>query len=103
MLGRTAGCPGGFLAPLLMVAVALGLGPEAAPEQNEEQYRVAFSSMRDGNSEIYVTGVGESQPRNLTQNPGRDANPSWSPDGSKIAFLSERGKQPGLYVMNADG
>jgi TolB protein len=29
--------------------------------------------------------------------------PAWSPDGKKIAFLSERDGNPEIYVINADG
>jgi len=40
---------------------------------------------------------------NLTRSQGsRDLHPSWSPDGRRIAFVSDR-TPAGLYVMNADG
>lgn len=39
----------------------------------------------------------------LTSSPGIDVSPSWSPDGSKIAFVSERSGGPQIYVMNKDG
>jgi len=32
-----------------------------------------------------------------------DTNPVWSPDGSKIAFASNRDGNFEIYVMNADG
>jgi Tol biopolymer transport system component len=41
--------------------------------------------------------------RNLTRNPAFDADPAWSPDGRKIAFVSHRDGSYGIYVMNADG
>jgi Tol biopolymer transport system component len=42
--------------------------------------------------------------RNLTRNPAQDGSPSWSPDGRRIAFVSNRdGRDGGIYVMNADG
>jgi TolB protein len=41
--------------------------------------------------------------RNLTRNPARDLRPSWSPDGRRIAFVSDRDGRLDAYVMNADG
>ena len=40
---------------------------------------------------------------NVSNDPGVDAWPAWSPDGSKIAFSSTRNGDTELYVMNADG
>src|SRR3954451_16005810 len=40
---------------------------------------------------------------NLTNNPGGDATPTWSPDGAKIAFSSDRDGNSEIYTMNADG
>lgn len=39
---------------------------------------------------------------NLTNNPGPDVMPAWSPDGKRLAFVNN-GLDGGLYVMNADG
>ena len=41
--------------------------------------------------------------RNLTRNPAYDADPAWSPDGRKLAFVSNRDGSYGVYVMNAEG
>ena len=41
--------------------------------------------------------------RNLTRNPARDGSPSWSPDGRRIAFVSNRDGRLEAHVMNADG
>ena len=35
--------------------------------------------------------------------PTTDFYPDWSPDGSKIAFISQRDCNPEVYVVNADG
>jgi len=41
---------------------------------------------------------------NLTNDPAADLSPAWSPDGTKIAFNSDRGGgAQDIYVMNADG
>ena len=44
--------------------------------------------------------------RNLTNNPGDDKYPSWSPDGKWIAFTADRNDRDWnrqIYVMDADG
>jgi ABC-type sugar transport system substrate-binding protein len=48
-----------------------------------------------------------SDPVNLSNNPGDDVHPSWSPDGSQVAFTSNRENEDGsanaIYIMDADG
>jgi Tol biopolymer transport system component len=39
----------------------------------------------------------------LTNHPAIDNNPVWSPDGTKIAFVSDRDGNSEIYVMDADG
>jgi Tol biopolymer transport system component len=39
----------------------------------------------------------------LTDDPDSDKSPSWSPDGARIAFVSDRDGNWEIYVMNADG
>jgi len=61
--------------------------------------RIAFSSDRDGNFEIYVMNANGSGQTQLTNNPALDQQPTWSPDGTQIAFASDFE----IYVMNTDG
>jgi hypothetical protein len=69
-----------------------------------ENGKIAFSSTRDvNNQEIYVMNDDGSDVTRLTNNAARDSDPSWSPDGEKITFGSQRDGNPEIYVMNADG
>ena len=43
------------------------------------------------------------QASQLTDNPGEDWNPSWSPDGTSLAFASNRNGNWDIYTMNSDG
>lgn len=55
-------------------------------------------------SAIWVVATTGGEPRPFTRGPARDTAPRWSPDGSQLAFLSDRdGGTPQLYVMPADG
>ena len=44
-----------------------------------------------------------SKQRNLTRHPADDFDPTWSPNGKHILFVSNRDKVPDLYLMRADG
>ena len=61
--------------------------------------------MGGGNFEtdIFVMNADGSNVTRLTTAPGIDANPDWSPDGTKIAFNSDRSGERHIHVMNADG
>jgi Tol biopolymer transport system component len=66
--------------------------------------KIAFTSYRGGNYDIYIMNAKDgSEQTNLTNDPARDENPAWSPDGSQIAFSSKRDDYFDIYVMNADG
>ena len=84
---------------------------------------IVFTSVRDGDMEIYSMNPDGSGVTRLTHRPGPDGGPFFSPDGSQIVFRG-RGLQPGkeldeyqlllkeslwrptsleIYVMNRDG
>ena len=65
--------------------------------------KIAFVSDRDGNPEIYSVNLDGTGVTRLTNAPGSDDEPAWSPDGQRIAFSSDRTGFPEVYVMNANG
>ena len=105
-------CSRGCRLPLRASVLALGLvatsvdraGPAVALAQSSGvQGKIAFTSNRDGNDEIYVMNADGTGVTRLTDNPASDQQPAWSPDGSRIAFTSTRDGNFDIYVMNADG
>lgn len=69
--------------------------------------QMAFSSAisGDGSMEIYVSGLDGSNPRRLTRTQKAvNISPRWNPrTGREIAFISDRGGSPQIYVMDSSG
>jgi Tol biopolymer transport system component len=65
---------------------------------------IAFSAQVDpDNHEIFVANADGSNLTRLTNQDGFDNDPAWSPDGTKIAFVSTRFGNWDICLMDADG
>lgn len=65
--------------------------------------RIAFESFRDKNSELYAVNPDGTGLLRLTNNAFADTAPSWSPDGGRLAFVSNRNGFNQIFTMLADG
>ena len=75
---------------------------EEIVEETNIEGKIAFHSL-DRNWEVYIMNVDGTEQVNLTNNPAGDWSPSFSPDGSKITFSSDRDGNNDIYIMNVDG
>ncbi|MCB9453324.1 MAG: PD40 domain-containing protein [Anaerolineaceae bacterium] len=64
--------------------------------------QVVFQSDRDGNNEIYRIDTDGTDPVNLTNNSGSDANAAWYTN-SRVVFQTTRDGNSEIYAMNPDG
>lgn len=64
---------------------------------------IAYGARVGGQWDIYTTVVDTAETFRLTSTPGDDWAPAWSPDGSRIAYLSGQTGTSQVWVMNRDG
>jgi Tol biopolymer transport system component len=83
--------------------VELGVVGDHHPNFSPDGRKIAFTSRRDKDYEIYVMNADGSGQRRLTHSRGIDKAPVFSPDGRRIAFTSNRDGNYEIYVMDADG
>jgi WD40 repeat protein len=65
--------------------------------------KVVFASDRTGDLEVYSMNADGSGQTQLTNSPGDDTHPVWSPNGSQIAFMSARTGSFNIFRMAAAG
>ena len=78
--------------------------PTMAPRWSPDGKWVLYSMSTGGRTDIYrISSAGGGTPQRLTNGPGINIGGSYSPDGSRIVFESDRSGSQQIYVMNADG
>jgi TolB protein len=90
--------------------LTLMAGDDLQPAWSPDGRRLAFSSGRKGNLDIYVmecvnppARCGGGKVTQLTTSRGFEEWPAWSPDGRRLAFVSDRDGNVEIYVMDTDG
>ena len=80
--------------------VTTGSGWEAGARISPVGSDIVFvAEGQDGNIDIWLVDTRGGSPIRLTDDPAPDRSPAWFPDGSAIAFVSERGGAPGVWKL----
>jgi Tol biopolymer transport system component len=79
----------------------VSLAPAQLEVSPDGQALAFYSTARQEN--LYVAQRDGTNPRPLTNDAARDRGPAWSPDGSKIAFYSDRSGNYEIWTIKPDG
>ncbi len=79
-------------------------GSNQSPAWSADGARIAFSSARTGDSQIWVADASGSNLHRITFLRGPNVSPSWNPrTNAQIAWVSGRTGEPQIYIMDQDG
>ncbi len=87
----------------LATAWHAALPPPCCAEDERPSGTIAFSSLAPRGWDVYLTDVESRQTRRLTDHAALDFNAAFAPEGSRLAFVSERDGNAELYTIRADG
>ncbi|MBX3440944.1 MAG: PD40 domain-containing protein [Planctomyces sp.] len=79
------------------------LSHEEYPSWSPDGVRLAWTSTRDGNQEVYTSRPDGTDIIRLTNDPAHDAHPAWSPNGDWIAFATDRWGDLEIAIIRPDG
>lgn len=79
-------------------------GSNQSPAWSADGSKIAFSSSRTGDPELWVADASGGNLRRLTNFRGPDVSPTWNPrTNAQLAWVSGRTGEPQIYIMDQDG
>ena len=84
---------------LYEVITGLNVGARYAPNGRE----IVLTLSERGNFDLALIAPAGTLLRRLSSSWGIDSDPSWSPDGEKLVFVSDRHGNPHLFILDMKG
>ena len=92
------------LTPMDVFNLQFAVDPQISPDGKRIVYVRQFSDLMNDKREsnLWMINVDGNENRALTNGNFSDGSPRWSPDGSRIAYVSDRNGKPQIYVRWMD-
>ncbi|MBI4641156.1 MAG: S9 family peptidase [Candidatus Tectomicrobia bacterium] len=93
------------LAPEDLLKIDIITDARISPDGQTVAYAVQSADLdqNEYRSAIWLVPTEGGSPRRFTFGPKQDSSPRWSPDGRRLAFISDRSGQKQIWVIEADG
>ena len=80
------------------------VGGDTDPDVSADGKWLVFASTRHTrNPNLYIQAVNGQTVRQLTSDPGSEVQPSFSPDGKRIAYAADQAGNWDIWIINFDG
>lgn len=88
-----------------MIELRRAGSPEISPDGRLVAYTIRETDWEEDafDTEIWLVSTTAPRPRQLTRGKKSSTSPAWSPDGSRLAFVSDRSDKRQLYVIDPTG
>jgi dipeptidyl aminopeptidase/acylaminoacyl peptidase len=88
-----------------MIELKRAGAPAISPDGRRVAYTVRETDWEENafDTEIWIVDAADPQPRQLTRGEKSSTSPQWSPDGTRLAFISDRSDKRQLYVIDPKG
>jgi Tol biopolymer transport system component len=87
-----------------MTQVPIGLTGDLYSDWHPDEGTIVFDARDSGGPpDLYRYWLESGELRQLTDHPGMDGHPCFSPDGRRIAFMSTRGGSGDIWIMDVNG
>ena len=79
--------------------------PRVSPDGSRVAFALTEVDLEGGkrNTDLWLVPVAGGEPRRITSSPASDSRPRWSPDGTRIAFLSARDGSSQVWALDLGG
>ena len=106
ILGASTQCPAKRpMTPEDLYRLKTVSDPRVSPDGKWIAYTVSIPDLEQNgyNSDIWLVPVTGGEPLRLTNSPEADHSPRWSPEGKRIAFISERAGTANIFIIPVAG
>jgi dipeptidyl aminopeptidase/acylaminoacyl peptidase len=101
-----AGNPGDrVMQPKDIPAILQAQDPQISPDGRWVAFVVSELDPKENlyQSDVWLVGTASGEPFRFTRHPKNDRAPQFSPDGTKVAFISEREEKPQIFLADVRG